>query len=85
MGLSDDVESDGDIRFLIRLRIFDKILGYIIYRIFSTKMAFSICYAQSFAMSSKRAWMTHILSGFGGVRRTESEPIKKLVYAFLQK
>ena len=60
MGLSDDVESDGDIRFLIRLRIFDKILGYIIYRIFSTKMAFSICYAQSFAMSSKRAWMTEL-------------------------
>ena len=31
MVLSDDVESDCDIRFLIRLRISDKILGYILH------------------------------------------------------
>ena len=36
MGLSDDVESDGDIRFLIRLRISEKNLGK-----FYTKMAVS--------------------------------------------
>ena len=29
--LSDDVESDGEIRFLICLRISDKILGYILH------------------------------------------------------
>ena len=31
IGQSDDVESDGDIRFLICLRISDKILGYILH------------------------------------------------------
>ena len=31
IGIFDDVESDGDIRFLIRLRIIDKIFGYILH------------------------------------------------------
>ena len=31
IGIFDDVESDGEIRFLIRLRISDTILGYILH------------------------------------------------------